>query len=179
MALDYEGRVASLALLDIAPTREMYRNTTDAFARAYWHWFFLIQPTPLPERMIAADPEGYWHARCGERGLDIFDPRALHAYLAAFRDPTAIEASCEDYRAAVTIDIRHDEGDQGRKIAQPLLVLWGRFGVIHRCFDCLALWRERAENVQGWAVPSGHYLGEERDEDVAAAFVRFFTDHGP
>ena len=174
MALDHPERVKRLAVLDIAPTREMYRDTNDAFARAYWHWFFLIQPAPLPERMIGADPDAYWRAKCGERGVGLFDPRALESYLQAFRDPGAIEASCEDYRAAATIDLRDDDGDGGRKVAQPLLALWGAEGVVARCFDPLALWRERAEDVRGQALPGGHYLAEECPDEVAAAFAEFF-----
>ncbi len=174
MALDHEARVTRLAVLDVAPTREMYREATDHFARAYWHWFFLIQPAPLPERMIGADPDGYWTAKCVTGRTDVFDPRARAAYLAAFRDPAVIEATCEDYRAAAGIDIRHDDEDGGRKVAQPLLALWGEQGVIERCFDALALWRERAEDVRGWTVPGGHYLAEERPEEVARAFEDFF-----
>jgi haloacetate dehalogenase len=174
MALDSPDRVSRLAVLDIAPTREMYRDTTDAFARAYWHWFFLIQPAPLPERMIGADPDAYWRAKCGGRGLGLFDPRALQGYLEAFRDPGAIEASCEDYRAAATIDLRHDDEDGGRKVAQPLLALWGDKGVIAQCFDPLALWGERANDVRGWALPGGHYLAEEYPDEVATAFAEFF-----
>jgi haloacetate dehalogenase len=174
MALDHPERVERLAVLDIAPTREMYRGTTNAFARAYWHWFFLIQAPPLPERMIGAGPDAYWRAKCGERGFDLFDPRALDAYLRAFRDPAVIEASCEDYRAAATVDIAHDDADAGRKLRQPVLCLWGEFGVIERCFDPLALWRERGEDVRGWIVPSGHYLAEEAPDEVADAFRRFF-----
>lgn len=175
MALDHGECVERLAVLDIAPTREMYRDTTDAFARAYWHWFFLIQPAPLPERMIGADPDTFWRAKCSERGLELFDRRALEGYLSAFRDPLAIEASCEDYRAAASIDIFHDDVDRGRKLEQPLLVLWGTEGVVARCFDPLALWRERAEDVRGWAVPGGHYLAEERPDEIADA-LRGFLD---
>jgi haloacetate dehalogenase len=175
MALDHSKRVRRLALLDIAPTREMYRDTTDKFARAYWHWFFLIQPAPLPERMIGADPDGYWTAKCVTGRGDVFDPRARAAYLAAFRDPAATEASCEDYRAAATIDIQHDNEDRDRKLTQPLLVLWGADGVIAHCFDALALWRERAEDVRGWALPGGHYLAEEQPDEVASAFAGFLS----
>ena len=174
MALDHPEAVTRLAVLDIAPTREMYRGTTDEFARLYWHWFFLIQPAPLPERMIGADPEGYWRTTCGERGFGLFDPRALQAYLEAFRDPVAIEASCEDYRAAATIDIRHDDEDGGRKLAQPLLALWAAEGVVARCFDPLALWRERALDVRGRAVSGGHYLAEESPGEVADTLEPFF-----
>jgi haloacetate dehalogenase len=173
MALDHPHRVARLAVLDIAPTREMYAQAGDAFARAYWHWFFLIQPPPHPERLIGADPDAFWRWKCKD-GLPHFEPRATEAYLRAFRDPAAIEASCEDYRAAATIDIAQDDADGGRKVAQPLLVLWGARGVIERCFDPLALWRARAEDVRGWALPGGHYLAEERPEEVAAAFIDFF-----
>lgn len=176
LALDHAGRVLKLATLDIAPTREMYAGTTDAFARAYWHWFFLIQPAPFPERMIGADPEYYWRKKCGEgsAGLTPFAPEALEAYLRCFADPAAIHASCEDYRAAATIDIRHDDEDGGRKLTQPLLALWGDHGIVGKCFDPLALWRERAQDVRGHALPGGHYLAEELPDQVAQEFATFF-----
>jgi len=156
----------------------MYAGTTDAFARAYWHWFFLIQPSPFPETMIAADPEAYWRKKCGagSAGLTPFAPEALEAYLRCFADPATIHASCEDYRAAATIDIAHDNADGGRKLVQPLLALWGENGVVGRCFDPLALWRLRAENVQGRALPGGHYLAEEIPNLVAAEFTAFFGE---
>lgn len=177
MALDHPAHVLKLATLDIAPTREMYANTTDAFARAYWHWFFLIQPAPFPERMIGADPDAYWLKKCGSgsAGLAPFHPEALADYLRCFRDPATIHASSEDYRAAATIDIAHDDADQGRKLSQPLLALWGEHGAVHRCFDVLALWRQRASDVRGWTLPGGHYLAEELPERVAADFRAFFS----
>lgn len=176
LALDHEERVLRLATLDIAPTREMYAHTSDAFARAYWHWFFLIQPAPFPERMIGADPKAYWLKKCGSgsAGLSPFAPQALEHYLRCFADPATIHASCEDYRAAATIDIRHDDEDGERKLAQPLLALWGENGIIGRCFDPLALWRLRASDVRGHALPGGHYLAEELPELVAAEFRTFF-----
>jgi len=160
LALDHAARVGRIAVLDIAPTREMYAGTTPAFARAYWHWFFLIQPAPFPERMIGADPAAYWLKKCGSgsAGLKPFASDALDAYVEAFRDPAVIHASCEDYRAAAGIDIAHDDADGARKLSAPLLALWGAHGTIERCFDCLALWRLRAENVRGRALPGGHYL---------------------
>jgi haloacetate dehalogenase len=178
LALDHAERVTKLATLDIAPTREMYANTTDAFARAYWHWFFLIQPAPFPERMIGADPEAYWRKKCGSgsAGLTPFAPEALAHYLRCFSDPQTIHASCEDYRAAATIDIRHDDEDGGRKLDQPLLALWGGNGIIGKCFEPLVLWRQRAENVQGRALPGGHYLAEEIPDLVAAEFTAFFGE---
>lgn len=173
LALDYPDQVERLAVLDIAPTREMYKGTTDAFARAYWHWFFLIQPAPFPERMIGADPDAYW---LGRRPADHrhFAPEALAEYLRCFRDPDAIQASCEDYRAAATIDIVHDDEDGERKLECPLLALWGEHGAVHRCFDVLSLWQERAHDVRGHPLPGGHYLAEELPDLVAEEFARFF-----
>ena len=177
LGMDWPDRVGRMALLDIAPTREMYRNTTDAFARDYWHWFFMIQPAPLPEMMMAADPDAFWRWKCGGKGkgLDVFAPEALAEYIETFT-PETIRATCEDYRAAATIDIRHDDADNGRKLACPLLVLWGRKGAIERHFDCLALWGERAERVHGHTLPGGHYLAEEVPEDVLHEFLIFFGE---
>lgn len=177
LALDHAPRVRRLAVLDIAPTREMYRDTTDAFARVYAHWFYLIQPYPLPERMIGADPADYWRIKCGSgaAGMTPFAPAALEDYLACFANPETIRATCEDYRAAASIDIRHDDEDGVRKLVCPVMALWGRHGVIERCFDALALWRERAETVEGEALPGGHYLAEEIPEVVADRLVEFFT----
>ena len=176
LALDHADRVRKLAVLDIAPTREMYRGTTDLFARLYWHWFFLITPAPFPERMIGSDPDAYWLKKCGSgsAGLTPFTPEALAEYLRCFRDPATVHASCEDYRAAATIDIAHDDADGARKLECPLLVLWGKNGVIERCFDALALWRERASDVRGHALPGGHYLAEECPDLVADELERFF-----
>ena len=178
LGLDHPERVLKIATLDIAPTREMYARTSDAFARAYWHWFWLIQPTPFPERMIGADPDAYWRKKCGSgsAGLTPFSPEALAHYLRCFSDPATIHGSCEDYRAAAAIDIAHDDADKGRKLACPLLALWGQHGVIEKCFDALALWRLRASDVRGHALPGGHYLAEEVPQLVAEEFLSFFGE---
>jgi haloacetate dehalogenase len=177
LALDHHERVTRLAVLDIAPTREMYSHTTDAFARAYWHWFFLIQKAPFPEDMILANTDSFWLKKCGSgsAGLAPFTTDALNTYLAAFRNPNAIRASCEDYRAAASIDIEHDNRDGGRKVECPVLALWGKHGVIERCFDCLALWKLRANLVSGEALPGGHYLAEELPDLVAERLIAFFN----
>lgn len=172
MALDHGHKVGRLVLLDIAPTREMYALTDDAFARAYWHWFFLIRPYPMPEAAIGGDPKGFLMSKFKGLGEMVFAPEALDAYVAAFT-PEVIHASCEDYRAAASIDIAHDDADDGRKVTQPMLVLWGDKGVIARCFDPLALWRQRAEDVRGCALPGGHYLAEECPDAVLAQVLPF------
>ena len=178
LAIDWPERVVRLALLDIAPTREMYRDTDMTFARAYWHWFFLIQPAPFPEHLINADPDTYWLKKCGSgsAGLEPFSEQALSAYLRAFRDPTMVHASCEDYRAAATIDIQHDNDDGEHKLAMPLLCLWGQNGVIESCFDALALWRERAYDVRGGSLLGGHYLAEELPDQIYHQFHTFFSE---
>lgn len=177
LAADFPARVRALATLDIAPTREMYRNTTEAFARAYWHWFFLIQKAPFPERMIEADPKAYWLKKCGSgsAGLTPFSAEALDEYLAAFADPATIHGSCEDYRAAATIDLDHDDADGDTKLPMPVHALWGERGIIGKCFDPLALWRQRATTVTGGPLPGGHYLAEECPDLVIAEFTRFFA----
>lgn len=176
LALDHPQAVRRMAFLDVAPTREMYRSTDEAFARAYWHWFLLIQPAPFPERMIGADPEAYWRHKCGSgsAGMTPFTPEALAAYLEAFT-PETIRASCEDYRAAATIDLDHDDADGDRKIDAPLLALWGTHGVIERCFDALALWRRRAHDVRGKALEGGHYLAEEIPDEVLGEVMPFLA----
>jgi haloacetate dehalogenase len=177
MAADRPEAVSRLAVLDIAPTREMYAGTTAAFAHAYWHWFFLTLPAPRPERLIGADPRAFWLEKCGagSAGLAPFTPAALEAYLAAFT-PETIHASCEDYRAAAGIDIAHDDADGDSRIAQPLLALWGAHGVIERCFDPLALWSRRAADVRGHALPGGHYLAEEVPQLVLDDLVPFLME---
>ena len=175
MAADWPDHVERLCVLDIAPTREMYRDTSDAFARAYWHWFFLILPPPRPERMISADPDAFWQEKCcdGPGGLQIFGD-AVEEYVIAFRDPETIRATCDDYRAAAAIDIAHDDADGGLKLPMPLLCLWGSEGVIERCFDPLALWRERASDVRGHALPCSHYMPEELPADITRELAAFF-----
>ena len=178
LAADHGARVEKLAVLDIAPTREMYRNTTEDFARAYWHWFWLTLPSPLPEAMIAADPDAFLTYKCGHgsAGLAPFTTDAWQAYLSAIRDTATVHAMCEDYRAAASIDITHDDSDADRKLDMPVLALWGAHGVIERCFDCLALWRLRAADVRGHALPGGHYLAEECPDQVQTELKSFFLE---
>ena len=178
LALDAPEAVAALMLLDISPTRTMYERTTMDFARAYYHWFFLIQPAPLPERLIGADPLFYLRAKTGgwgSAGHDFFDPRAYAEYERCFT-PAAIHAMCEDYRAAASIDLEHDRADAAARIRCPLRVLWGEHGVVHRHFAPIADWQEKAAlPVTGRALPSGHYIPEQVPELLAADMIEFFA----
>ncbi len=178
MALDHPGAVSRWAVLDIAPTATMYAKTDMAFATGYYHWFFLIQPAPLPERLIGADPEFYLRRKLAawDRGDDTFAPEAFEDYRSAFADPATIAATCEDYRAAATIDLEHDAADAGRTVAAPLLALWGEHGLVGRSYDVLATWREKADDVRGQALPTGHFLPEEAPEAVAEALAGFFAE---
>jgi haloacetate dehalogenase len=166
-------------VLDISPTRTMFAGTNQAFATAYYHWFFLIQPFDLPERMIGADPTFYLHRMLGRlgTGLEHFDARALAAYERCFAEPATIHATCEDYRAAASIDLEHDGADvaAGRKIGCPLLVLWGAKGVVNRLFDPPRDWGAVAVNVSGKALPSGHYLPEEVPDETLRELQSFFA----
>jgi haloacetate dehalogenase len=165
LALDHADAVERMLLLDIAPTLAMYRNTSEAFARAYWHWFFLIQPGPLPEALIESDPVRYVRSVMGARhaGLAAFAPEALAEYERCAAIPGTAPAVCADYRASAGIDLQHDQADvdAGRKLAQPLRVLWGEHGAVGRCFDVPALWREVVTDFSGRSLPCGHYIAEE------------------
>ena len=176
LGLDHPECVEAMVLLDIAPTREMYAGTTSDFARAYWHWFFLIQPHPLPEQIISKDPEAFWKLKCFNqaRGENPFSTEALEEYLTAFKQSDTIHSSCEDYRAAASIDIEHDDADQGKKLSMPVLALWAKLGVIESCFNALELWRLRADKVEGEALEAGHYMAEEIPEEVAKRMSEFF-----
>jgi haloacetate dehalogenase len=175
MALDHPERVLKLAVLDIIPTYEAFRRADMTFGLGYWHWFFLAQPYPLPERMIGANPDNYYFR--GTR--DLFSPEALADYLRCVHNPATIHAMCEDYRAAATIDYALDQADHGRRrIACPLLALWGRRGQLEAWYDVLAIWRDWADDVRGRAIDSGHYLAEEAPDATYAELATFFGARG-
>ena len=179
LALDHASRVDAVCVIDIAPTLDMYEATDMRFASAYYHWFHLIQPSPLPERMIGADAGFYLRWKLGgwgSQGLDHIEPRALAEYERCFCSPEAIHAACEDYRASAGIDLAHDRASReaGLKIACPLLVLWGSRGVVHQLFDPLALWQAQCSaRVTGQAMPAGHFIAEELPLKLAQALQAF------
>lgn len=177
MLVDHPTVVERATLLDISPTLAMYEQTNMEFARAYFHWFFLIQREPLPETMIEANPEFFIEKMMGNRhaGLAAFAPEALAEYRRCIHLPGIAHAICEDYRAAATIDLEHDRADRdaGRKVMQPLQVLWGENGIIEKCFKPLEDWSRVAVNVRGGSAPCGHYIPEEAPEALLAAALPF------
>ena len=178
LAVDHPGAVRRMMLLDISPTLTMYEQTSMEFARAYWWWFFLIQPAPFPETMIAAAPETFLQKKIGwgHAGLSAFTPETYAAYLANVSDPSTMHAMCEDYRAAASIDLEHDRADRavGKKIGCPIHVIWGEHGVVNRCFKPIEDWRQVAGDVRGGTLPCGHYVPEEVPEALLVAMLAFF-----
>lgn len=178
MARDHRDRVEKICVLDICPTLTMYENTTMAFARAYYHWFFLIQPAPFPETLIGGNPRYYLPWTSGGRhgsATEYTDPNAIAEYERCFCDPAAIHASCEDYRAAADIDLQHDRADLADKIHCPLLVLVGERGAVNRLFHPVEDWLEVATDVRGKALPSGHFIPEEVPEQFLAELLPFLA----
>jgi haloacetate dehalogenase len=178
LGMDHPDRVLAMTLLDIAPTREMYANTSFQFASGYWHWFFLIQRNPLPETIIGQDPAAFWKQKCFNQsgGANPFLPEALDEYLQSFCDAKAIHASCEDYRAAATIDIEHDDADGDRRLSVPLQVFWAKNGTVGKSFDPISLWKTRAQSVEGNPLDATHYMAEEIPAEIADRFNAFFAN---
>ena len=182
LAMDHPEAVDRVAVLDISPTLAMYEQTDMAFARAYWHWFFLIQKAPVPETLIGADPAFYLRRKLdpwGLSGTSFFDPRALAEYERCFT-PAAIHAMCEDYRAAATIDLEHERADGERRIECPVHALWGERGVVHKLYTPVADWQAKARGpVTGTATPTGHYIPEEAPGVLVGHMRAFFGDSLP
>ena len=181
MALDHPGVVRSVAVLDIVPTYAMFTETNRQVASAYWHWYFLSQPEPLPERLIGADPDFFYEtclAGLGATGLKSFDPAQLEAYRAAWRDPAMIHGSCSDYRGAATIDLDHDAVDLDRKVEAPLIALYGADGLMAKLFDIPAEWRRRATNVRGASLPGGHFFPDALPDETAEVLIGFLGEAG-
>jgi haloacetate dehalogenase len=188
LCLDHPGAVSRVALLDIVPTRHVFTHVDRALAEAYYHWFFLSQEADLPEHLIGADPDYFLRRKLdqwsGSRGSAAFAPEAVEEYVRCFRDPEVIRATCEDYRAAASIDLEHDEVDAvaGRRVECPALVLWGAEGFGGRAYDVLEVWRAYATDVRGQALGGGHFLAEEDPGATLTALRDFLTapavDHG-
>jgi haloacetate dehalogenase len=179
LALDYPQKVKKMILLDIVPTCKMYSLTDQDFATVYYHWFFLIQPYPLPETLINNNSEFFLRDCLARWSKDFsaFTPDAMSEYLRCFRDWNTIHGSCEDYRASATIDMEHDQTNL-KKIACPLLILWGKYGFVGNRYDLLPTWWSYGSNVRGAAIDCGHFLPEEAPEETYFSIRDFLLiDH--
>jgi haloacetate dehalogenase len=180
MALDSPERVARVAFLDIVPTHHVLNHITKGWAVDSYHWFFMAQPFDYPEQMLVAyGLERYIRRKLDKKGvgLSAFTPEAMAEYIRCCT-PENIHAVCEDYRAAVSIDLEHDEADLDVKIAMPMLVLWGEKSHVHRAFKPLEAWRQRAADVRGKMLPCGHYPAEQVPEETLAELRAFFLEGG-
>lgn len=178
LAMDFPESVLRLMVLDISPTLTMYENTSMEFAKGYWHWFFLIQPEPVPEKMIGANPEFWLKNHMGRHaGTGIFSPERWSEYLAGASNTDGMHAMCEDYRAAASVDLIHDRADRdaAKKLQMPIKVLWGEHGLVNKCFKPLEDWKGVALTVYGKPVPSGHYIPEEIPDVLLAEAKEFFS----
>jgi haloacetate dehalogenase len=177
MCLDHPERVEAACVMDIAPTHTMFKKADKAFATGYYHWFFLIQPDGLPERLIGCDPEYYLKEKLRRWSAPgaVFDEEAVREYVRCFGGPDGVRASCDDYRAAASIDLVHDEEDFDKIITCPLLALWGGKGFVHRTYDVLKTWKEKAVDVRGKLLDCGHFVPEEQPEAVCEELIQFFS----
>ena len=173
LAVEHPGRVTRAAVLDIVPLP--YSMPSREFATQYFHWFFLIQPAPFPETLIANSAEFYLRSRFlrPTGGTTAIAPGALAEYLRCFSDPETIHATCEDYRAGATIDLEHAREHAATRVECPLLVLWGERGTVGRLYDVMSIWREHGVHVTGRALPAGHFLPEEAPEETLSALMTF------
>jgi haloacetate dehalogenase len=176
MALDHPEAIIRLAVLDIVPTYKLYSSVTKEFASVYYHWFFLIQPAPLPETLIGSNADFY--LRNGVfRGLvpTVISDELYADYLRCYQDPATLHAMCEDYRAAATIDLEHDKADLGTQVRCPLLAIWGSKGAMDPLYDVLGTWRERASDVRGTSLPGGHWLPEQLPNELTTELLAFLS----
>jgi len=180
LARDHPERIERLALLDIVPTLYRFETIDQKAATSSWHWFFLIQPSGFPERLIGSEAEFFLRHQLGGllREPAKLEPEAFADYLRCFRNPDTIRATCDEYRAGATIDLVHGRADRGRRIAIPLLMLWGQHSSHGSGYDVLSVWRDHAETVSGHAIDSGHFLPEEAPEDTYRALRDFFAAAG-
>ena len=182
LCVEYPESVLKAMLLDIAPTLVMFSQTDFTFAKAYYHWFFLIQPYPFPEDLINANPEGFMaHMQRQRNSKDesFFSPECLRSYVDMMKDPAAVHATCEDYRASASIDMENQKEDmeKGRKIQCPLMVIWGGKGLIGKCYDAIEEWKKvSASTVVGESLDCGHYIPEEVPEALLSRIQGFLKD---
>lgn len=178
LALDHDC-LLSLTLMDIIPTLLAYDQTDMRFAQTYWHWFFLTQPAPFPETLIAADPDHFYQSSLlgwGAAELSGFNADMLTEYRRAWRDPLMQAAACNDYRAAATIDLEHDRADTGRMIQCPTLIMFGANGAMGRMYDVPATWADRCANITTCPIEGGHFFVDEQPQKVAGELLDFLRN---
>lgn len=176
MCLDHPEAVRSLTVMDIVPTLAMFTDGRHQVAATYWHWYFLQQPAPFPERLIGQDPDHFYETCLlgwGKTRLEDFDPAMLADYRRCWRDPAMIHGSCSDYRAAATVDLALDQADAHRRVECPTLVFYGTAGVMNALFDIPAKWRQRCRQVQTATLPGGHFFPDQFPDETAAELLRF------
>ncbi|MBR9652003.1 alpha/beta fold hydrolase [Thalassovita aquimarina] len=176
MALDFPQRVTSLTLMDIVPTHLLLDELTQDVAKAYYHWFFLAQPAPFPERLIGADPDYYFESCLlgwGASKIGDFDPGQLAAYRAAWRDADTIRGMCNDYRAAIEVDFALDAADLDRRVTCPTMVLYGADGAMARAYDVPGTWADRCSDLRAQGIPGGHFFPDTAPEETTAALLDF------
>jgi haloacetate dehalogenase len=176
LALDHPDSVLSLAVLDIVPTHAMFMETNRHVAGAYWHWYFLSQPEPFPERLISSDSD-FFYETClvgwGATKLTDFDAELVAEYRRCWRTPEMIHGSCSDYRAAASIDLEHDAADLDKKVAGRTLAFWGAGGVMHKFFDIGAEWRKRCTDLATATLPGGHFFVDQFPAETAQILGKF------
>jgi haloacetate dehalogenase len=178
LALDHPEAVASVTLMDIVPTAEILSDLRKEVAQSYWHWFFLAQPAPFPERMISANPDLFYETCLfgwGAASPEDFDAEQLAAYRSSWHDAEAIAGGCNDYRAALSVDLADDLADQGQRISAPALILFGAAGAMAKLYDLPSTWAERCTKMEARAIPGGHFFPDSSPGEVierVAAFLR-------
>ena len=180
LALDRPDAVLSLTVMDIVPTYAMFMDTTRKVAGSYWHWYFLSQPEPFPERIIGNDPD-FFYETClvgwGATNISDFDPDMIFEYRRAWRDPGMIHGSCSDYRAAASIDLEHDTADIDKRVECPVLAFYGAAGQMARLFDIPAEWRKRCVDLSTSSLRGGHFFVDQFPRDVARTLIDFLDRH--
>lgn len=174
---DHPDKITRAALLDIVPTLYRFETIDQKAATGSFHWFFLIQGRGLPERLIGSESEFYLRHMFGTllRDQGAIEPAAFAEYLRCFQAPETIRATCDEYRAGASIDLAHDRADLAQKVKLPLLILWGQHSGQGSGYDLLKVWRDHAENVRGHGIDSGHFIPEEKPDEVCAALREFFA----
>jgi len=180
LALDHPGAVASVTLMDIVPTAVLLSDLRKEVAQSYWHWFFLAQPAPFPERMIEANPDLFYETCLfgwGAAGPQDFDAEQLAAYRTSWHDAAAIAGSCNDYRAALAVDFAHDLADQGKRISAPALILYGASGAMAKLYDLPATWADRCSSMEARAISGGHFFPDSVPGEVIEQLTAFLRRH--